>query len=279
MKILLTGQPGIGKSTVLDNFKRQFQGKKFGIIAKEIRDALNDRVGFAAVNFAGEEQVFAHKDAIQSEHVIGGKYHVSLDVIKNFVVGEIERALAETEALILIDEIGRMQSLSPEFLAIVGKIFAGDNNILATIVYDPEPWSIAFKENPGTLLVNVNEVNRDQLPELLLLLYQNASLIDSLDEEQKEKTYQLLKKYLLNNSFISAGKLVRKAIRYILENKVIQKSEHDFEVRGDNATHQVSSGESLECDCKLFRGIDEYAGQAGECSHIQAVLLYQTQTS
>lgn len=49
MKILLTAPPKTGKSTLLKKLIDSYTNKKYGILAGEMRDENNNRVGFEAM--------------------------------------------------------------------------------------------------------------------------------------------------------------------------------------------------------------------------------------
>jgi len=86
MKILLTGERGIGKSTILQKVGDSFKGDLYGILSKEIRDKKGERVGFKAVNPDKESKVFAHRFNIQSKFVLNNKYKIDVKVIDSFVI-------------------------------------------------------------------------------------------------------------------------------------------------------------------------------------------------
>lgn len=280
MKILLTGEPGIGKSTVVAKVAACFVDNANGILAKEIRGEDGQRVGFEAANLAGEAKLLSHRSLIKSDKVVGNKYHVDTKVIDNFIVPELQKGLSSGR-LIIMDEIGRMQSLSKSFLTIVDELLAAKGDFLGTIVLDPEPWSIHFKKHPSVILVNVVIENRDHLSGLLIDIFKHTEQILQLSSEQQKLVYKLLSTYFAENQFIQVGKLVNNAVPYILSKRV--KKEFDlngvsegFKIKGNNSEHLVTVTDMkwFKCDCNLFRGEGRYMGKFGECSHIQAVKLF-----
>lgn len=144
MKILLTAPPKTGKSTIVQKFVEMYPGRKVGVVAREMRDENNERVGFKNVNLEGKESVFMHVRDIESEILVGNKYKIDVKAIDTFVVPEITQEV-RSDAVVIIDEIGRAQSYSSAFLDAVTKLFDSDKNILATIVYDDEPWAVSYK--------------------------------------------------------------------------------------------------------------------------------------
>lgn len=172
MKILLTGAPGVGKSTVLSRFLDRYEGRYSGVLAHEIRDTLGERVGFEAVRTDGEARVFAHKHRFaDSPHLIGGKYHVDISAIDEFVVPEICRAARLRNTLVVIDEIGRMQACSPRFLATVSTVLNSNCDLLATIVADDEPWARPSKSHPDVCVLSVNLANRNTIVTQLISMF------------------------------------------------------------------------------------------------------------
>lgn len=277
MKIFLTGGPGVGKSTILSRVRKDFGGIKYGIVAREIREN-GERIGFESVNVDGETSVFSHKFDIKSEHVVGGKYNVDVNAIEHFDVIELEKGLDDPMSLVFIDEIGRMQSFSSKFMSTVDHLLNSDANILATIVYDPEPWSIAFKEHPEVVLVEVTKENRDELPKLLNLIFDASDLYKQLSEKQKIMLREWMKKYFKEGKFMQIKKIFGNAIGYVVGEKVNSLGNGKYLVTGKTKPHELTvTKELVKCDCDLFNGKGEYVSNAGECSHIQAVKLFQAE--
>lgn len=273
MKILLTGKPGIGKSTILQEVKDRYSGEINGIISREIKEN-NIRIGFEAVRVDGKAKIFAHNKLVHSNYIIGNKYHVDLNAINSFVVPEISFGLRNNKTLVFLDEIGRMQAISPLFLETVKKLLDSDANILATIVLDPEPWSIPFKEHNMILLINVVENNRTILPELLQTIFQNKNYYDSLSQNQKRVVLSLSKKYFSTNQFIQINKLFKHALQYISANRVQKINNGVYSITGHNNTHTVEFvNQKYLCDCDLFNGRGIYKSSPGECSHVQVIKI------
>jgi nucleoside-triphosphatase len=74
--LLLTGAPGIGKTTVIGRVAERLKGKKLGgFYTEEIRDG-GERRGFQLVGFDGTERVIAHIGFPKTHRV--GKYGVDV---------------------------------------------------------------------------------------------------------------------------------------------------------------------------------------------------------
>lgn len=112
---LLTGEPGSGKSTALSRILFGVKSKGFtvgGILTREIR-SQGERKGFRIVNLATEEtEVLASAAGITGPKI--GKYRISLNSLAGIAVNALEYAKEHSD-LIVCDEVGPMELLSPEF--------------------------------------------------------------------------------------------------------------------------------------------------------------------
>ena len=110
--ILLTGRPGVGKTTVIRELARRLEGRRLaGFYTEEIRSA-GRRVGFRAVTLEGARTVISHVDIASRPRV--GKYGVdvaAIDALAASILG-----LRPEIDLYLIDEIGKMECLSERFV-------------------------------------------------------------------------------------------------------------------------------------------------------------------
>src|SRR5260370_35923739 len=89
-KILLTGRPGCGKTTLIKCVVNNLRRRAGGFYTEEIRDG-GTRAGFKIVTLDGEEVVFAHVDLQTPEHV--GKYGLDLPVLETVGVEAVREAL------------------------------------------------------------------------------------------------------------------------------------------------------------------------------------------
>jgi len=277
MKIFLTGTPGIGKSTILEQVNNSYKGKKFGIISRELKDKLGHRIGFEAVNFQGKRSTFAHINQIKSPFLIGGKYFVDLNILDHFVVSQILRGVNHPQSLVFIDEIGRMQAFSKKFIYAVQKLVHSNSNILATIVSDPEPWSLQFKNDKHLILVQITKSNRTLLPKLIQTIYENSAFFQKLNTKQQELVILTARQYFVDQKYLQLTKLFKNAIPYVVKGKVNSKAT-GYLVTGNSKQHTVQQqNDKFVCDCDLFTGRGFYLNSNGECSHIQASKIQQAE--
>jgi nucleoside-triphosphatase len=161
-KVLLTGRPGCGKTTLVKRVVKNLPQPGAGFYTEEIRDR-GTRVGFRLVTLDGDKAVLAHVDfpaAAGPEHV--GKYGLDLSALEAVGVKAI-RAAMRGQRLVVIDEIGPMEIRSAIFRDAVSEALDSAVPVLATIVSRSLPFADAIKARPDVKLIEVRPDNRERL--------------------------------------------------------------------------------------------------------------------
>jgi nucleoside-triphosphatase len=158
-KILLTGPPGCGKTTLIKRVMNNLALPAGGFYTEEMREA-GTRVGFKLVTLDGEEAVLAHVDFKTRERI--GKYGLDLSGLEAVGVKAI-RASVRAQHLVVIDEIGPMELRSSIFRDAVSEVLDSNVPILATIVTRSLPFTDAIKKRPDVTVIEVRPDNREQL--------------------------------------------------------------------------------------------------------------------
>jgi len=164
-RILLEGRPGSGKTTLA---RRIVAGLRKGDIpvtgftTEEIREART-RVGFAIETVDGERGTLAHVDFAGPPRV--GKYGVDLDALERLAVPVLRDARG---ALVVIDELGKMELASRPFCDAVEQLFASDADVVATVHVFRHKFTDALKSRPDVERLQVTAANRDDLARVLV---------------------------------------------------------------------------------------------------------------
>jgi nucleoside-triphosphatase len=157
--LLLTGAPGVGKTTVIRRVAAQLEMRQLrGFYTEEIREG-GERRGFRLLGFQGRERVIAHTAFPKSHRV--GKYGVDVAAIDDATV-----LLAPDPAarVCLVDEIGKMECLSEQFVSAMRLLFAGRTPIVATVALRGAGFIAEAKSMPESLLWQVTRADRDEMP-------------------------------------------------------------------------------------------------------------------
>jgi len=160
---LLTGRPGTGKTSIIKQAVAGMEGKAGGFYTEEIR-SQGVRHGFRLVTLDGQSAILAHVN-IHSPYLVS-KYGVDIDSLDRVGVSALRRA-AQQCALVVIDEIGKMELFSANFREVVLQIIGSGKRVLGTIMLTPHPWADTIKRQTQVSLVTVTRDNHHQVLEEL----------------------------------------------------------------------------------------------------------------
>jgi nucleoside-triphosphatase THEP1 len=169
--ILLTGPPGSGKTTLLRRVVAQLSKPAGGFYTQEIRHG-GVRVGFEIVTLDGQRATLAQVGLRSPDRV--GKYGVDVHALEAVAVPAIQSAITEHK-VVVIDEIGPMEMLSPPFRQAVMEALRSESPLLATIVQRSTPFTDQIKNMPGVRLFQVSKESRDELLNRVLSLLEGGA--------------------------------------------------------------------------------------------------------
>lgn len=156
--IFLTGAPGTGKTTLIRALAAKLADlSPVGFYTQEIREE-GRRTGFELVDLAGNRRLLSHV-RIRGPRI--GRYGVDLAEFEAFLDSipfDDSRA-----RIIIIDEIGRMECLSPPFRTLVTGLLDAGRPVVATIALRGDAFIEGLKKRPHVRILTVTRENRDSL--------------------------------------------------------------------------------------------------------------------
>lgn len=164
-KILITGVPGVGKTTMIQRILARSAAKSMaGFYTSEIRNR-GVRQGFELRALNGDRQILARVDIHSRWRV--GKYKVDVPGFDHFL-DRLDLISIDAD-VVVIDEIGKMEILSHKFQRIVRNVLSSDRNVLGTIALKGVGFIQEVKRMPAVRVVEMTLANRDRLSGEILL--------------------------------------------------------------------------------------------------------------
>jgi len=162
--LLLTGRPGCGKTTVIQRTLALLSDvHATGFYTRELRQA-GRRLGFEAVTLDGIRLTLAHVElARRSRHRVS-RYGVDVAGFEAEIVPSIDPDQHPEAALIVVDEVGKMECFSSLFRETLLRALAALVPLLGTIALRGNRFIESVKARPDVQVIRVTHANRDELP-------------------------------------------------------------------------------------------------------------------
>ena len=157
--LLLTGAPGTGKTTIIREALSATRVNAGGFYTQEIRQG-GTRQGFEIVTLDGSRVVLAHVDIRGPQRV--GKYGVDVASLDGVAVPAMRQAIRECD-IVVVDEIGKMELLSPAFMEVLLEALNSEGRLIGTVMLQPHPFADKVKHDPRVEVLLVSKANRDQV--------------------------------------------------------------------------------------------------------------------
>lgn len=164
VKIGLSGLPNVGKTTALLKTINILESQNYkigGIVTEEVVED-EKKVGFYLLDWTTKEKkIFAHKD-FQSRYKVG-KYGLDIKLLEDLGIRALEEA--KEADVIVIDELGKMESESKKFVSAVKEILDMDKNIIITVHKKSRNSLLQeIRRRDDIRILEVTQVNRNVLP-------------------------------------------------------------------------------------------------------------------
>ncbi|MGC9107000.1 MAG: NTPase [Infirmifilum sp.] len=163
---LVTGRPGIGKTTCLRRAAEILLSRNVvvgGMLTLEVREG-GIRQGFQIIDLiSGRKGKLADVNLNKGPRV--GKYWVNLQDLEEIGVTAIRRALREAK-VVIIDEIGPMELFSEAFREAVTAALDSPKPVLASIHFRARESTFGrmILSRPDVEVVELTISNREQVP-------------------------------------------------------------------------------------------------------------------
>jgi len=166
--LLLSGLPGVGKTTVVQKVVEELKTEGFavgGMLSREVRSGAS-RVGFEIQDIGSQERGWlAHVDQRDGPRV--GRYRVNLRDLNRVGAEAILRAASVADAVV-VDEVGPMETLSPEFRRAVETAVESDKLFIGVVHWKAHHSLIRrLKERQDAETFVVTQENRGSFPHVI----------------------------------------------------------------------------------------------------------------
>jgi len=167
--LLLTGNPGVGKTSVLMktvNALKEGGCKSGGMISREIREG-GTRVGFEILDLNSSKRGWlAHVGQRSGPQV--GKYRVNIEDLNAIGAGALLDAVENCD-VIAIDEIGPMELFSEKFKEAVRKALESRKLVVAIVHWKAQDVLIGeARKREDSEIITVTYGNREKLHEVIV---------------------------------------------------------------------------------------------------------------
>jgi nucleoside-triphosphatase THEP1 len=166
--ILITGPPGSGKSTLIERVVGEIRSPLRGFLTREIRKGER-RTGFFIITLDGREGVLADEKSRSGLRV--GRYGVNIEQLEGIAVPAI--IPANPGEIVIIDEIGKMECLSPLFRRTLIETLDSPYLVVGSIVLKGDAFIEEIKRRKDVQLISLSTENRDGLAAQLLAHIRN----------------------------------------------------------------------------------------------------------
>ena len=166
--LLLTGSPGVGKTTVLTKTVSLLKDKGYsvgGMISREVREN-GVRVGFQIIDLSSQKRGWlAHVNQKTGPQV--GKYRVNLEDLEIIGAQAISYAVENCD-VVAVDEVGPMELFSEKFKGATRKALES-TKLVITVVHGKAKDKLIndAKNMKEAETYTVTTENRDKLSEII----------------------------------------------------------------------------------------------------------------
>ena len=153
MNIIITAPKHLGKSTAIRKIIDRLPDTTSGFITEFIdRDCADRKLMLRSINGSVSRCAVTWKD---------GKHYIDYSVFDDFAPGLVDFS----QKFIVIDELGKFENCCDKLRESVQTAFDSPCHVIASIRLDAQGWMQELKNRDDVLLFELDENNRDSLPD------------------------------------------------------------------------------------------------------------------
>jgi nucleoside-triphosphatase len=164
MNVLLTGRPGIGKTTVIQRIIRALDKDMVAGFWTIERIVGGVRAGFSIQTTDGVSGTLAEVNLRDGPRV--GKYTVNVTILNQIAIPSLQRA-RKLNKLIIVDEIASMELKSPRFASEI-RLCLDTGRVLGTLQLRGGAFQDEVRARSDVRIIEVTPENRDGLPSQII---------------------------------------------------------------------------------------------------------------
>jgi len=168
-KIFVTGEPGVGKTTLIGKVVFELKSLGYvvgGVLTRDVREK-GVRVGFEILSLHDNVKGVLASTSFRGGPRLG-KYYVNLNDLKNVFAKAITHAI-EFSDVIVCDEVGPMELMSPEVRRAVETMLSCDKPVVGSVHKRmKDPIIERISSSPDIRVYEITFENRNLLPKAIV---------------------------------------------------------------------------------------------------------------
>jgi nucleoside-triphosphatase len=169
--ILITGNPGVGKTTLIQNIISKFNISAGGFYTSEIRDEEGKRWGFKITSLDGNENIMASVEIVSKYRI--SRYGIDIASIDRIGMTAVKEAIKNND-FIVIDEIGRMELFSKKLQDVIMEALDSPKIVFGTITAKDITFTRKIKERQDTKIITLTRQNFNEIETYLQRFFNRA---------------------------------------------------------------------------------------------------------
>lgn len=141
-----------------------------GIITREMREQ-GARTGFSIESLDGERGVLASRNGRRGPKV--GRYTVHVQNLERVGMAALRRVM-DAGRVVILDEIGKMELISPGFRAMILEALESRLPVVATMGVSRNAFMEVVRARPDVDVLNITTENRDSLKDRVVETIEEA---------------------------------------------------------------------------------------------------------